>query len=439
MGDPGRNLGASGIEVSRLALGSWRTFERITREDGARRDARRPATPGITFLDDARYDDETGTAPIPTGYSEVVFGELFRAAGWAARRGRRRQQAVVGVLARAERRRRARRRRSGAWGSTTSTSSTRTHPNTACARRARRVGGRAHRVGKARAWAIVNWPAELLAEAAPIATARRRARSRAPPSCPTASCSARRSRTPDMRDALRRVRGAGGRVVSSSPAVSSPASTTATRPPGGPPARSGVAGASPVAAVRGPWWLRELARWRRRPATLAVAFASARPTPTVASVLFGATRPEQVQQNVAALHARLTGSTWMSSRRCANRRRADALLQRGTGLPEPRGLRYTEDCAVRNVPVERVRLDRGARGVRARPGVETGRRVCPALRRRPAPGLTSACRRPGSSTTATTSARPCGSARTSKRGCARPPEQLRRPARNSPAGRTLRP
>src|SRR5512144_573700 len=37
---------------------------------------------GITFLDDARYNDETGTAPIPTGYSEIVFGELFRAAGW---------------------------------------------------------------------------------------------------------------------------------------------------------------------------------------------------------------------------------------------------------------------------------------------------------------------------------------------------------------------
>jgi aryl-alcohol dehydrogenase-like predicted oxidoreductase len=37
---------------------------------------------GIDFLDDARYDDETGAAPIPTGYSEVVFGELFRAAGW---------------------------------------------------------------------------------------------------------------------------------------------------------------------------------------------------------------------------------------------------------------------------------------------------------------------------------------------------------------------
>jgi aryl-alcohol dehydrogenase-like predicted oxidoreductase len=37
---------------------------------------------GINFLDDARYDDETGAAPIPSGYSEVLFGELFRAAGW---------------------------------------------------------------------------------------------------------------------------------------------------------------------------------------------------------------------------------------------------------------------------------------------------------------------------------------------------------------------
>lgn len=44
---------------------------------------------GIDFLDDARYNDETGQAPIPTGYSEVVFGELFRAAGW------KRDQVVV--------------------------------------------------------------------------------------------------------------------------------------------------------------------------------------------------------------------------------------------------------------------------------------------------------------------------------------------------------
>src|SRR5256885_4469596 len=43
----------------------------------------------INFLDDARYNDETGHAPLPTGYSEVVFGELFRASGW------RRDEVVV--------------------------------------------------------------------------------------------------------------------------------------------------------------------------------------------------------------------------------------------------------------------------------------------------------------------------------------------------------
>ena len=71
-----------------LALGSWRTYERISREQGlsvmmAAREC------GVTFLDDARYNDETGLAPLATGYSEVVFGELFRAAGW------RRDETVV--------------------------------------------------------------------------------------------------------------------------------------------------------------------------------------------------------------------------------------------------------------------------------------------------------------------------------------------------------
>jgi aryl-alcohol dehydrogenase-like predicted oxidoreductase len=78
---PRRPLGGSGIEVSIMALGSWRTFERISRDEGAAvmRAAREA---GIDFLDDARYNDETGRAPIPTGYSEVVFGELFRTSGW---------------------------------------------------------------------------------------------------------------------------------------------------------------------------------------------------------------------------------------------------------------------------------------------------------------------------------------------------------------------
>ncbi len=74
-------LGESDLQVSRLALGSWRTYERMTREQGlAVMRAARAA--GVTFLDDARYNDETGSAPIPSGYSEVVFGELFRASGW---------------------------------------------------------------------------------------------------------------------------------------------------------------------------------------------------------------------------------------------------------------------------------------------------------------------------------------------------------------------
>ncbi len=76
-----RPLGSSGLVVSRLSLGSWRTFERVSREDGlaVMLSAREH---GFNFLDDARYNDETGTAPIPTGYSEVLFGELFRATGW---------------------------------------------------------------------------------------------------------------------------------------------------------------------------------------------------------------------------------------------------------------------------------------------------------------------------------------------------------------------
>jgi aryl-alcohol dehydrogenase-like predicted oxidoreductase len=76
-----RPLGSSGLEVSRLSLGSWRTFERIPRED-ALAVMSAALEQRFNFVDDARSNDETGTAPIPTGYSEVLFGELFRAVGW---------------------------------------------------------------------------------------------------------------------------------------------------------------------------------------------------------------------------------------------------------------------------------------------------------------------------------------------------------------------
>src|SRR5215475_11602413 len=77
---PTAPLARTGIEVSALSLGSWRTYERLPESTGIEimRAAREA---GITFFDDARYNDETGEAPIPSGYSEIVFGRLFRGAG----------------------------------------------------------------------------------------------------------------------------------------------------------------------------------------------------------------------------------------------------------------------------------------------------------------------------------------------------------------------
>jgi L-glyceraldehyde 3-phosphate reductase len=77
---PHRRLGGSDLSVARIALGSWRTFERMERA-AAEAVLAHALERGIDFLDDARYDDETGRAPIPSGYSEVLFGELFRSVG----------------------------------------------------------------------------------------------------------------------------------------------------------------------------------------------------------------------------------------------------------------------------------------------------------------------------------------------------------------------
>ncbi|MGH9039102.1 MAG: aldo/keto reductase [Acidimicrobiia bacterium] len=75
-----RPLGASGLEVSALCLGSWLTFEVMDRDEGLAV-MRAALDTGITFFDDACYDDHTGQAPMRTGWSEVLFGELFRKTG----------------------------------------------------------------------------------------------------------------------------------------------------------------------------------------------------------------------------------------------------------------------------------------------------------------------------------------------------------------------
>jgi aryl-alcohol dehydrogenase-like predicted oxidoreductase len=75
-------LGTSELFVSPVALGSWRTYERLPRERSVEI-LGHALERGVNFLDDARYDDETGSAPIASGYSEVIFGEIFRACGVA--------------------------------------------------------------------------------------------------------------------------------------------------------------------------------------------------------------------------------------------------------------------------------------------------------------------------------------------------------------------
>ena len=290
-----RSLGASEIEVSALALGSWRTFERIPREAGiAVMTAAREA--GITFLDDARYDDETGSAPIPTGYSEVVFGELFRASGW------KRHEVVVSNKLWWE-----------FWPEQTAAEEL-----DGSLRRmgfeyldlvysedppeglgvAEVVGAVAELIaaGKARAWGVLNWPAQRIAEAGEVAAA----------DGVPAPCAAQLAyglvfpevvEDPAMVAALE---GTGARVVASFVLAGGALCGKYSDPDA----------AGRLAEVRGD------ERWQKAftlgehlsgvaeeldttPARLAIAFALA--NPLVASVLFGATSPEQVAENVGAL------------------------------------------------------------------------------------------------------------------------------------------
>jgi aryl-alcohol dehydrogenase-like predicted oxidoreductase len=288
-----RPLGASGIEVSVFALGSWRTYERISREAGvAVLQAAREC--GIDFLEVARYNDETGRAPIATGYSEVVFGEVFRASGWP------RDEVTIATKLWWE-----------FWPQTAreelAASLERTglerfdvvysDPPPAELPLEDVVAAVAALVedGTVRAWAIVNWPADRLAAAGRIAREQG-----APPPCaaqlPYNLVARDWVESPAMTEALALC---DARVIASF-VLAGGALTGKYASPGATGRLSGELDAPRArAALAVVERLRALAAAAgTTPVALAMAFALA--NDRVASVLFGATTPEQVRENVRA-------------------------------------------------------------------------------------------------------------------------------------------
>ncbi len=290
---PHRPLGLSGLHVSLFSLGSWRTFERISREQGLAimRAAREV---DITFLDDARYDDETGTAPIPTGYSEVVFGELFRAAGWP------RDQVVVAnklwwefwpdqdAIAELD----------GSLGrmGLDHVDLIYTMPPPTGLAIPDLVGQMASLIssGRARAWGIGNWSAAALDEAV---TAARSLGAPLPAAAQLPYSLAHRGWVEDP--AMEAVLDDASAGLVASYVL---AGGTLTGKYGrGETGRSTVDGRTPaeVGGDRQAGALVELAQeWGVTPTSLAFSFALSHPR--LASVLFGATSPEQLRQNVAS-------------------------------------------------------------------------------------------------------------------------------------------
>jgi aryl-alcohol dehydrogenase-like predicted oxidoreductase len=288
-------LGASGIPVSRLALGSWRTFERIDRDRGVSvMTAAREA--GITFLDDARYNDETGQAPIPSGYSEVVFGELFRAAGWNRAEtvvanklwwefwpGETPAQELAGSLGRMR------------FDYIDLIYSDRLPEGVSVEDAVGMIGGLIT-AGQARAWGAFNWTPAQMEQAFQAAE---RAGLPGPSATQPAYSLVRRELVEDPH--MQRLVTERSLAIVASYTL---AGGILTGKYDQEPAAGRAAGtldspqwASAVAAGR------ELAAFAREtghdPANLAMAFALL--NPAVAAVLFGATRPEQLTANVAAL------------------------------------------------------------------------------------------------------------------------------------------
>jgi L-glyceraldehyde 3-phosphate reductase len=292
---PRRPLGASGLEVSVFALGSWQTYERIPRPQGvAVLQAAREC--GVGLLEVARYNDTTGHAPIPTGYSEVVFGEVFRGSGWP------RDEVLIADKLWWE-----------FWPEQTAAqeldaSLQRTGldhfdfvysdppPDELPIEYVVTAVTDLVAQGKARAWGIVNWQADRVAEAGRVAH-----RLAVPPPCaaqlPYSLVSRSWIEDPAMKDALALC---GASVVASyvlaggiltgkylSPGASGRMADQLDAPQW----EDAVAVADELHA--------RAAEEGTTAAALAIAFALS--NPDVATVLFGATTPEQVRENVRAI------------------------------------------------------------------------------------------------------------------------------------------
>jgi aryl-alcohol dehydrogenase-like predicted oxidoreductase len=293
-GMPRQQLGRSELEVSRLALGSWRTFERIPREDGlvVMRAVREH---GFNFLDDARYNDETGTATISTGYSEVLFGELFRAAGWD-----RADTVVANKL----------------WWEFWPEQTAAAELSESLAR----MGfdhvdliyanpppdglgvpdmvasvGELISSGKARAWGVVNWQADPLLEAVRAAEEQ----GVPPPSAAQLPYSLAQRDWVEGAEMTRALEASGAGVVASFVIAGG---VLTGKYDAGETGRAAEQIDDPrfaLARERGRRLRAVAAELGLSPAALAIAFALA--NPAVVSVLFGATSPAQIAENVSAL------------------------------------------------------------------------------------------------------------------------------------------
>jgi aryl-alcohol dehydrogenase-like predicted oxidoreductase len=299
---PLRGLGASQLAVSPVALGSWRTYERLPHERSVEI-LSHALERGVNFLDDARYDDETGSAPIPSGYSEVVFGEIFRACGFP------REQVVVSEKLWWE----FWPRQSAAQELAASLERLRFDyvdliycvalPAELSVEEAVAEVAAVLEAGSARAWGVAMWsPGDI--EAATRAAA---AAGIAPPCAAQMAYSIASTQTASSDEMLAALRGAGAGLVASAPLEGG--LLTGKYADGGAGGRMAAALDDPASAraLALGQELQALAReWGTSAAALAIAFVLDHPL--AASALVGATAPAQLDQTLAgvALHLQLS-------------------------------------------------------------------------------------------------------------------------------------